>query len=491
MKTVRCAIYCRKSSDDGLEQACNSIDAQRAAAEAYIASRAGLGWVCLPERYDDGGVSGGTLERPSLRRLMDAIEAKRVDVVVVYRLDRWTRSIRDFGALSDRLERAGVGLASITESIDTATPGGRLVLHTLLSFAQYERELAAERTAHKIAASRRRGMWTGGRPVLGYDAVDGRLEINHAEAERVRAIFARYMELGSIDALARELDAAGERTKRWVARDGTPQGGARLHKSVLHGLLTNPLYVGRVPHKGATYPGLHAAIVPEEVFGRVARMLLENRASGASLTRNRHGGLLKGLVRCGCCGTPMSHTSTRTRRGEVHRYYVCRGWSLRGGRKCATPNLPAESLERLVVGRARPRLTGPGMARRILAVSLARWEASRDALEARLALAEADLVAATARLRAGLDPRAANARAESERRISAIRSELDRHGALRPTAEGIASALAEFEALWSALSPRERRELLGTAVRGVVFESVVGEVVIELADEQDARGEAA
>ena len=229
-KTIRCAIYTRKSTEEGLEQDYNSLHAQRDACAAYVMSQAGEGWVLLPEVYDDGGFSGGNLERPALRSLMTEIEAKRVDVVVVYKVDRLTRSLSDFSRIVDVLDCAGASFVSITQAFNTTTSMGRLTLNVLLSFAQFEREVTGERIRDKIAASKKKGLWMGGRPVLGYDP-DGRtLKINEAEAEIVRWMFQRYLEIRSVNKVIDELAARGVTSKRWTNKAGEPKGGMAIER---------------------------------------------------------------------------------------------------------------------------------------------------------------------------------------------------------------------------------------------------------------------
>jgi len=249
-KPVRCAIYTRKSTDEGLDQEFNSLDAQREASEAYIKSQEHEGWVCLPQRYDDGGFTGGNMERPALRRLLADIEAGKIDCVVVYKVDRLSRSLLDFARMMETFERHEVSFVSVTQQFNTATSMGRLVLNVLLSFAQFEREIIGERIRDKIAATRRKGKWTGGAPVLGYDVDRSngrpRLVVNTQEAVRVREIFRLYLSFGAMLPVLDELERRGWRTKQWRTKRGQPKGGQPFVKSSLYHLLTNPLYVGKI-----------------------------------------------------------------------------------------------------------------------------------------------------------------------------------------------------------------------------------------------------
>jgi len=279
---IRCAIYTRKSTDEGLEQEFNSLDAQREAGENYIASQKSQGWVCLPDRYDDGGYTGGNMERPALKRLLADIEAGRVDCVVVYKVDRLSRSLLDFARIMETFEKHGVSFVSVTQQFNTNTSMGRLMLNVLLSFAQFEREIISERTRDKIAAARRKGKWSGGRPILGYD-VDprgGRLLVNEDEAVRVRAIFELYLERQSLIETVKALDERGWTTKRWTTKKGHESGGKPFTKNSLFKMLTNVLYLGKITLKDEVFEGEHPAIVDEEVFRRVQRLLKRNGRTG-------------------------------------------------------------------------------------------------------------------------------------------------------------------------------------------------------------------
>ena len=258
---VRCAIYTRKSSEEGLEQAFNSLQAQREACAAYIASQQHEGWIALPTCYDDGGVSGATLERPALQRLLPDIEAGRIDVIVVYKVDRLTRSLADFAKMVEIFDRQNVSFVSVTQQFNTTTSMGRLTLNVLLSFAQFEREVAGERIRDKIAASKRKGMWMGGNPPLGYDVKDRKLIVNARDAETVRDIFRLYRAIRSVRELRSRLQAEGVTSKRRVRRDGRVTGGGPLNRGALYHLLQNRIYRGEIIHKEKAYPGAHAAIV--------------------------------------------------------------------------------------------------------------------------------------------------------------------------------------------------------------------------------------
>ena len=350
-KTVRCAVYTRKSTEEGLEQAFNSLDAQRQAAEAYIHSQAPEGWRCLPQRYDDGGYSGGTLERPALSRLLADIAAGQIDCVVAYKVDRLSRSLLDFARMMATFDQHHVAFVSVTQQFHTATSMGRLVLHVLLSFAQFERELIAERTRDKIAATRRKGKWCGGLPLLGYDVEPktSRLVVNLAEAARVRAIFALYREHQALRPVLRELERRGWRTKRWRTRQGRLRGGRRFTRNHLRQLLGNVLYNGQVRYKQEVHPGEHPALVDPALWQEVQALLRRNRQQGRRLGQ---GALLGGILHCRACGCAM--TASHSRKGNRHyRYYVCAGAQKRGWQSCPAPSIRAGAIEHLVVDQIR------------------------------------------------------------------------------------------------------------------------------------------
>jgi DNA invertase Pin-like site-specific DNA recombinase len=265
-RRLRCAVYTRKSSEEGLEQEFNSLHAQREACEAFIRSQRHEGWVCLPQPYDDGGCSGGTMDRPALQRLLVDIGEGKVDVVVTYKIDRLTRSLRDFAKITEIFEARGVSFVSVTQQFNTTTSMGRLTLNVLLSFAQFEREVAVERIRDKIAASKKKGWWMGGMPPLGYRVEDRKLVVIPGEAETVRHIFRRYVALGSVRLLQQELETRGVTSKRWTSSSGRHWGGKPIARGALYLLLQNRIYRGEIVHKEQHYPGEHQAIIDPELW---------------------------------------------------------------------------------------------------------------------------------------------------------------------------------------------------------------------------------
>ena len=320
MKIWRCAIYTRKSSEEGLEQNFNSLHAQRDACSAYVLSQAGEGWIEIPTIYDDGGFSGGSMERPALKALMTDIAAGRVDIVVVYKVDRLTRSLADFARIVELFDQKGVSFVSVTQAFNTTNSMGRLTLNVLLSFAQFEREVTGERIRDKIAASKRKGLWMGGRPPLGYDGVDRKLVVNPDEAGTVRHIFKRYLVHSSAYDLAEELRTTGVRSKCWVGKSGATFGGKVLLPGALYHLLTNPTYRGAIRHKDKVYPDAHPAIIDEETWNKVQVSLSGNAPGRSGAPKTPSAALLQGML-FGPHGEPMGPVFT-SRGSKRYRYYT-------------------------------------------------------------------------------------------------------------------------------------------------------------------------
>ena len=348
MTRKRCAIYTRKSTEEGLDQAFNSLDAQREACEAFITSQRHEGWQLLRKAYDDGGFSGGSMERPALKALMQDVGSGLVDVIVVYKIDRLTRSLADFAKMVEVFDARGVSFVSVTQQFNTTTSMGRLTLNVLLSFAQFEREVTAERIRDKIAASRKKGMWMGGPPPLGYDVRDKKLVVNVAEARTVRQLFAAYLDLGSTRALAAWAKDQGITTKiRRDSHGAARAGGRPFSRGNLHALLNYRAYIGEVTHKGNTYPGEQEAIVPRELWNKVQARLAEGKAGDRAATNSGETSLLTGLLYddTGDRLTP-SHASKKGRR---YRYYISRRLIEQGSDDPTAWRLPAREIEGVVM----------------------------------------------------------------------------------------------------------------------------------------------
>ncbi len=353
---VRCAIYTRKSTEEGLAQDFNSLDAQREAAEAYIHSQAHAGWTCSPQRYDDGGYTGSNLDRPALQRMLADIEAGHVDCVLTHRVDRLSRSLLDFARLMETFDKYQVAFVSVTQHFNSGTSMGRLVLNVLLSFAQFERELIGERTRDKMAAARRKGKWSGGLPPLGYDAdvQTKKLVVNEAEAVRVGAIFALYLEHRGLLPVVAELQRRGWCNKQSVTRNGCVRGGRPLTKGSLYALLTNVTYIGQVSYKDEIHPGEQPGIVEAAVWQEVQALLTHNGRARVVAVRSRSAALLQGLLHCRPCGCAMTpaHVTNGNRR---YCYYTCSAAQKKGWHTCPSKSLPAAAIERFVLEQVATR----------------------------------------------------------------------------------------------------------------------------------------
>lgn len=347
LKKLRCAVYTRKSSEEGLEMDFNSLEAQRESCEAYVASQRAEGWLLVPDRYDDGGFSGGTLDRPALKRLMADIESGRVDIVVVYKIDRLSRSLMDFSRLVEVFDQHKVTFVSVTQSFNTTTSMGRLTLNILLSFAQFEREVIGERIRDKFAASRKRGMWMGGWAPLGYEVRDRKLVVNETDAKLVRSIFQRFLKLGSATTLAQLLIAENVRNKY----------GKLIDKGILYKMLNNPVYVGIAMHKGVAHPGEHVGIIDRKIWDTVQAKFQENPRKRAASTRAQTPSLLKGLI-FGPTGAAMSPTHTR-KKGRLYRYYLSQTVLQQGADDDPVARVPAAEIEKIVIDQVRILLLSP------------------------------------------------------------------------------------------------------------------------------------
>lgn len=486
-RRVRCAIYTRKSSDEGLDQEFNSLDAQRESAEAFVASQKAEGWVCLHDRYDDGGFSGGSMERPALDRLLRDVDAGKVDCVVVYKVDRLSRSLMDFSRIMEAFDRKGVSFVSVTQQFNTTSSMGRLTLNILLSFAQFEREIIGERIRDKVAAQKRKGKWAGGVPVLGYDVdrsgPSPRLVVNAKEAARVREIFKLYLAKESLLHVANELRHRGWPNKKRVTKKGKTLGGRPFDKATLYVLLTNPIFVGKISHKGVLYDGEHEPIVEQEIFDRVQSILKYNGRTGGVEVRNKYGATLRGLLRCKCCGHSMTHTFARGRNGQYYRYYRCVRAIKSGAGECPSGTLPALEIERVVVDEVRGLGTDRCLLERVLAdaqstigAELAAAVTERDGLRKEVTRHHRELRrlttegAATAEMSAqiaDLHERLADA----ERRLPEVEARLaalERETISREEAE---AAFADFDTLWQNLIPREQARLLNLLISTVEYDA--------------------
>ena len=500
---LRCAIYTRKSTEEGLEQEFNSLDAQRDSGEAYIEAQKHEGWTCIPTRYDDGGFTGGNMERPALKRLLADIDAGKVDCIVVYKVDRLSRSLIDFSKIMDVLERRKVSFVSVTQQFNTSTSMGRLMLNVLLSFAQFEREIISERTRDKIAAARRKGKWAGGHPVLGYDPAStpqgGRVTVNEDEAAQVRQVFELYLHHGSLIPTMRDMDQRGWRTKQWTTKKGPVRGGRRYTKESLYRLLTNVVYIGKVRYRDEIHPAEHAAIVGEALWHRVQDALRHNGrcgGTGSPVTRNKYGALLKGILQCKPCGCGMMHTYT-SKANRRYRYYVCVNAQKRGWDDCPTKSVPAAEIERFVVDRVRAigkddkaLAATLAQARKQNEAGLAALQAERRRLERELALHGAEVRKLVAHAgdsgaTGGGDSPAAARLADlqdriraAEQRATEVREQIIAIGDKAVDGNELARALSLFDPVWDSLSPGEQGRALHLLLERVAYDGGAGTLAI-------------
>jgi site-specific DNA recombinase len=476
-REIRCAIYVRKSTEEGLEQAFNSLDAQRLACEEYARARAADHWAVLPEQYTDGGWSGATVKRPAFQRLLTDIEAHKIDCVIVHRVDRLSRSLLDFARLMAFFNEHDVSFVSVTQNFSTADPVGRLTLNLLATFSEFEREMIVARTRDKVAAARRQGRWTGGVPVLGYD-VDprgGRLTVNEDEAVLVREIFALYLREQSLTRVVEELDGRGWRRKTWTKRDGKVREGSTFDKPGLLRLLKNPLYAGKVHHRGTLHDGAHPAIVDEAVWSQVQGLLHRNGSTGGRDSRNKHGALLRSLLRCARCDCAMSHSFTRKSKVR-YRYYVCQTRLKKGAHACPGGKVSAHEAERQVVDRIREIGRDPELIAEVVRQAKGQVDEHRVALEAEQRQLGKDLKRERASLRrlTGAHPRSGDAsgltarlagikeRIETiERRLVTVAQDLESAKGQIIDERQVAAALSAFDSVWEALVPTEQARTLG------------------------------
>ena len=362
-KQIRCAIYTRKSTDEGLEKEFNTLEAQREAGENYIKSMKHQGWIALPDHYDDGGFSGGNLKRPALKQLLSDVEKGKVDMIVVYKIDRLTRSLLDFAQLVQTFEKHHCSFVSVTQHFNTCDSMGKLTLNILLSFAQFERELGAERVRDKIAASRKKGMWTGGSVPLGYTLKDKKLIIDPEEAKIIRFVFEDYVRTRSELHTTQNVIARGYKPKERKLKDGRFRNKEEFNHAMVNKILNNPLYLGKMPYKGELYEGQHEAIISQELWDRTKNLKNENTGNAFRPSRSVKNSLLKGLLECECCGTMIP---TRCKRGNKYYEYYSTLKSVKEGAKnhpCKIGSVPAGELDTFVLEKIQQIFKSPEIMR--------------------------------------------------------------------------------------------------------------------------------
>ena len=467
-RPVRVAVYTRKSVTDGLDQAFNSLHAQRQAIESYVDSQAGLGWTILGKHYDDGGFSGSNTERPAFQALLSDIEVGLVDIVAVYKIDRLSRSLRDFAKLIDFFERHDVTFVSVTQQFSTANSIGKLTLNILMSFAEFEREVISERIRDKMQATRRRGSWTGGRPVLGYDVVDKKLAVNPDEAAQVRATFQLYLERGNLREAVAELRRRCWTNKSFVGGRGQEVTGKAFSKASLHGLLTNVLYRGQIRCRDGAVPAVHEPIIDADLWDAVQDKLRAN-GTNASTVRNKTGAVLRDLVRCGRCGSAMVHTFS-TRRTRRYRYYTCAKAHAEGAAACPDTRVAAGPFEQFVADQIRAIGSDEALLAKTAAAAERLADEQRDQLAAERRRLEL-------RLRGDLDD---EDRRLLEHRLANVTSEADAIGDGTVDTDRLRRAVEAFTPIWTQLFPAEQERILRLLIECITYDPDTRDVDIDL-----------
>ena len=461
-KIVRCACYTRKSHENGLELEFNSLDAQRDAVENYIKSQKDNGWELLPEHYDDGGFTGGNMERPALKQLMEDVKAGKIDTIVVYKIDRLSRSLIDFTKLMEVFNKYGVNFVSVTQQFSTVDSAGRMMLNILITFSQYEREIISDRVRDRVAGAKRHGKYCGGAPVLGYDPVDRKLVINTKEAEIVKFIFQRYAELGSGKQMAQELNDKGYTTKSWTSQKGFVRGGQKWNMSHVYRLLNNPLYAGLVQNNGTLYPGEHDAIIDPQEWHRLQKLLKEH-------SRRSDGGHGKGRISkspfqkilfCGHCGGPIRATYTAKPNGRQYAYYLCMKDYKRAKSICPIKRIPVGELEKAVLGQLGAIFRTPTM----LADVYFKVKGMEEEYHRELAGKAAALEQLMEEQKVKLD--AAGMR-ETAIELFPLKKQLQEWNKSVAAEQDIFTAFEDIHTLWEELFPLEKEELIRLLIRKI------------------------
>jgi site-specific DNA recombinase len=477
-KPLRCAIYARKSTDEGLNQDFNSLDAQREAAEAYILSQRHAGWTLVPKEYSDGGYTGANIERPGVRQLLADIEAGKVDCVVVYKVDRLSRSLIDFAKMMGLFEKYSVCFVSVTQQFNTDTPLGRLTLNILLSFAQFEREIISDRTRDKQVAARKKGKWTGGHILLGYD-LDSRarrLIVNTEEAERVREMFRLYLDGTPVSDIVRRFDKLGWRNKQWTTREGKLYGGSPLRRCHIYKLLGNILYTGQVKVGSATFSGEHEAIIDQQMFALAQTKLQQNAWTPGNSHRVKFEALLRGLIYCSCCGSGMYSTYSANKERR-YRYYVCYRSQQKLEGYCTSRAVSAPSVEEAVVESIRRVGVHPEvltetarLARQQLAEAVTGLREELNTTNGRVK----NLKSQIARVRNPDAARLAEIREQlvtGEMHAEDLRKEILRREKRRIDEKEFRRLMECFDEVWKAMNVDEQRNLLRQLVEKVGYDS--------------------
>jgi site-specific DNA recombinase len=473
LRPIRVAVYARASVARDLEF--DSVTAQVEAISAYVASQRSSGWVLLPVAYIDDGYSGGDVDRPSFQRLIADVEAGKVDAIGCYKLDRVSRSLFDFARIIEALDKRGVALFSVTQQFSTQTSLGKLTLGILMSFAQFERETIAERIRDKMQATRRRGAWTGGRPILGYDVVGKKLVVNRDEAAQVLATFQLYRERRTLRATVAELGRRGWRNKTFTTKKGETATGSVFTNTSLYCLLTNVLYTGRVRAGDDLVAGAQEAIVDNDLWSAVQQQLRNNGHDGGSEKRNKCGALLRGILRCARCGSSMTHAFS-TRGGKRHRYYICTKLNSEGPEACPGARVPAGKFEAFVANQIRAIGTDEELLARTAEAVERRAAERQDQLDAELRRGERDRQRLETDQERGVDVR--DQLRTLAARLDEARAEREALGLV--TEASLRGALASFTPVWEHLFPNERERILRLLIQQITYDPDTGEADIDL-----------
>ncbi len=497
VEVKRVAIYTRKSTAIGLDQEFNSLDAQREACEQYVKHRAQDGWKIVDERYDDGGFSGANIDRPAFQRLLKDVEDRKIDIIVVYKVDRLSRSLLDFAQLMDQFNRQNVAFVSVTQNFSTADAMGRLTLNMLMSFAEFEREMIAERTRDKIAAARRRGKWTGGKVPLGYEVVDRKLQVNTLESLLVQDIFELYEFHHSSILVTGILNGQGRTTKRYKTKTGKVLGGKEWTKDAVLRVLKNCVYAGYMPYGNERFEGEHEPIIDRKRFHKVERMLARCEGNGKRYPTNPDY-LLRGILRCGRCNALMTPASTR-KGDKVYRYYRCGNRDKKGKEACQARQIPAIAIEDFVAERIRQFSMDSALAKQIgeklddkIRKLEKRLEKEREKLPKRIAELAAEgrellekageLTGDAARVPEKCLDDVGEHLAEAENRLSNVEYALDQLPRIDAEKTWVTTTVERFDSIWETMSPLNRGRLVKLLVKKVVVDEKKGTVTAILTD---------
>lgn len=491
---LNCAIYTRKSSEEGLEQGFNSLDSQREYCESFIKSQHAEGWRVIPECYDDGGFSGGNTERPGLKKLMADVEAGKIDVIVVYKIDRLSRSILDFSQMLQKFEEKGILFSAVTQRISTTDAAGRMMVNIIMSFAQYEREIASERIRDKYAAAKRKGKYCGGRPILGYDVNEARdkLIVNKEESELVNHIFKRYAQIKSAKKVAQELHEQGSRTKIWNTKKGKQLGGDEWNQPQIYRVLNNRTYLGQVAHKENIYKGEHDAIITQEMWDKAHAVLEANNADKSAAPRLKVSSPLRGVIRCGHCDSAMGTTFTNKYKDRRYVYYICSKDSKRPYSTCPVQRIAATDIDKAVVTQLGAVFRSPGIISAIFTKMNTIAKEESDRLESQKGVLLKRQKTVRKSMTEALDEgeKEAFSRYQDEFEqingdIEKIKKQIDGYERVDVKQSDIAKSFQTMNVFWDTLFPIEQKRLIDLLVQVVEVRETGLQIELNTAGMQD------